>query len=65
MANKVTGHDCPICPYCKTPTDDVDDYGHVVTYWGEGPGTVTCPSCDKDYIADEIIKRKWICSKKD
>ena len=50
------------CPYCGFEFDFSDDFpSELVTYW-DGDGTeeeVACPSCDKDFMATETVRRTY------
>lgn len=50
------------CPYCGHNFDPSDDFPQdMITYWGseDGPVEVACPNCDKDFKAEETVRRTY------
>jgi hypothetical protein len=46
------------CPHCDAAYPDEDHY--MTSYWGEdGPQDAICDSCEKDFLVQEQVTRRW------
>lgn len=49
-----------ICPHCGYAHVDPEFFCGITSYHGEdGPRSVTCWECGKDFVVIEVVARYW------
>ena len=52
------------CPWCGAKKEN-DDQQYPVSYWGseDGPASMECGSCEKEFFVKEVVSREYVVGK--